>query len=202
MSQLKFDVNEALINRFKCTLKQTSLDNSQIVDGKRIKQYLTESTVDSANFDSFKNKFCRQFSPALQNIRSVDALISSNQGCCLVEFKNGYFDISQLHSKIFDSFIMYCEVMNVTASQTRECLDFVLVYNREKFRTEKVESNGLKDTVPFSISYEKMKNNLGNLAKKTITDLGLEKYRTFCFRNVYTFDKEEFNDFLEKNYNN
>lgn len=94
ISQLKFDANEALIKRFRCTLKQTSLDDSQKVDGKRIKLYLTESTLDSANFDSFKNKFCRRFSPALQNIRSVDALISSNKGCCLVEFKNGYFDIS------------------------------------------------------------------------------------------------------------
>ena len=87
ISQLKFDANEALIKRFRCTLKQTSLDDSQKVDGKRIKLYLTESTLDSANFDSFKNKFCRRFSPALQNIRSVDALISSNQGCCLHDFK-------------------------------------------------------------------------------------------------------------------
>ena len=202
ISQLKFDANEALIKRFRCTLKQTSLDDSQKVDGKRIKLYLTESTLDSANFDSFKNKFCRRFSPALQNIRSVDALISSNQGCCLVEFKNGYFDISELHSKIFDSYVMYCEVMNVTASQTRENLDFVLVYNREKFRTEKVKNNGSNNTVPFSPSYEKMKNHLGNQAKRTITDLGLEKYRTFCFRNVYSFDKEEFNEFLERKYQN
>ncbi len=50
--------------------------------------------------------------------------------------------------------------------------------------------------------YEKMKNHLGNQAKRTITDLGLEKYRTFCFRNVYSFDKEEFNEFLERNYQN
>ena len=47
-----------------------------------------------------------------------------------------------------------------------------------------------------------MKNHLGNQAKRTITDLGLEKYRTFCFRNVYSFDKEEFNEFLERNYQN
>ena len=98
--------------------------------------------------------------------------------------------------------VRYCEVMNVTASQTRENLDFVLVYNREKFRTEKVKNNGSNNTVPFSPSYEKMKNHLGNQAKRTITDLGLEKYRTFCFRYVYSFDKEEFNEFLERNYQN
>ncbi len=51
ISQLKFDANEALIKRFRCTLKQNSLDDSQKVDGKRIKLYLTESTVPKSEND-------------------------------------------------------------------------------------------------------------------------------------------------------
>jgi hypothetical protein len=82
------------------------------------------------DFDALKTDVCKT-QKMLQGICSCDALYSRDETAyALIEFKNGEFDIHDLHRKISESLLLLLMEFGETVNWLRENTCFILVYNR------------------------------------------------------------------------
>ena len=189
-------MNDMLKKYNNSSLKDTSKDK---------KEYMTNSEkIKVINFDNLSKK---GYSKMLR-LKGQSFPFKTNDALCLdvennkfifIEFKNGSFSVNeknfkekelpQLELKIIGSMYILQEITGKSFKELREITDYILVYNKEKN--------------PHIFSAVDMGNyivNLGTLNNKKIRNLkegisfGLEKFKGYCFKNVHTYSKEEFEE--------
>ena len=194
-------MNDMLKKYNNSSLKDTSKDK---------KEYMTNSEkIKVINFDNLSKKgYSKMLRLKGQSFpfKTNDALYLDveNNKFIFIEFKNGSFSVNeknfkekelpQLELKIIGSMYILQEITRKSFKELREITDYILVYNKEKN--------------PHIFSAVDMGNyivNLGTLNNKKITNpkegisFGLEKFKGYCFKNVHTYSKEEFEEkFVKK----
>ena len=194
-------MNDMLKKYNNSSLKDTSKDK---------KEYMTNSEkIKVINFDNLSKKgYSKMLRLKGQSFpfKTNDALYLDveNNKFIFIEFKNGSFSVNeknfkekelpQLELKIIGSMYILQEITGKSFKELREITDYILVYNKEKN--------------PHIFSAVDMGNyivNLGTLNNKKITNpkegisFGLEKFKGYCFKNVHTYSKEEFEEkFVKK----
>lgn len=195
-------MNDMLKKYNNSSLKDTSKDK---------KEYMTNSEkIKAINFDNLSKKgYSKMLRLKGQSFpfKTNDALYLDveNNKFIFIEFKNGSFSVNeknfkekelpQLELKIIGSMYILQEITGKSFKELREITDYILVYNKEKN--------------PHIFSAVDMGNyivNLGTLNNKKIRNLkegisfGLEKFKGYCFKNVHTYSKEEFEEKFVRKY--
>lgn len=175
-------IDRGVFNNNISTLKETSKDDAN-------GEYMTESLLPVINFDLAKNQYFKE-SKNIQSegITSNDALFESDGKLTFIEFKNGKIAGDVKYSvwlKVYDSVLLFTDIVESNISYTRENMDYILVYNKEK--NPETESRATNASL------------ITKLGGRNFVRFGLERFEKYCFQNVYTYSKEEFEkEFVEK----
>ena len=189
------EAHEILANNIS-TLKEISKDNH---DG--IEYYMTESTLTAVDFDAVKDEYVKKQKLGHEghNPKSIDAIFFDSKGKqVFIEFKNGYIDKKEQYmiiQKIYDSLLIYSDIICENIKYTREQIDCILVYNELK-NNEKNKDKISKNNVQNAESRDHIGKRLSRLAGTSFRKYGLEIFKNYCFREVYTCTEAEFEEFL------
>lgn len=179
------------------TLKKTSLD-----DGSGKNQYMTESQMSVVDFDKVKDNYAR-----LNNItptpKSNDALFNAREDDYIfVEFKNG--KISQkkkyeIWEKIYNSVMIFGDITETTLSYMRENLKYILVYNETVQNGISAMESGTEkaNEVASSAALDDIAKRVTGYGGKEFVKFGLDKFKGYCFKEVHTYNQNEFEDYLK-----
>lgn len=149
------------------------------------REFMCYSGINAVNFDMVKEKYVSNLHLS-ETPKSVDAFLYQEKKSVLIEFKNGFLSEKEkyeVQEKILHSLLIFCDITDETISYTREHLDFILVYNSSKEKNRKY----IKDRI-----FEK--------ANERLILFDLQKYETLYFNNVYTYDKAEFERYINHDY--
>ena len=176
-----------IFNNNKATLKETSKDNHDGVD-----TFMTTSTLDAVDFDAVKDEYIKEMN-LVEAPKSNDALfIGRNGEFYFIEFKNGVMKDKKIYDirlKIFDSLLIFSDIVGEGISFTRKSLSYILVYN-EKKNSSNGETNS---NTQISHSRELIaKYFIESKAKKKYIRFNLERFEKLYFKNVFTYTEEEF----------
>jgi hypothetical protein len=174
-----------ILKNAMCPLKDASKDNH---DGTDI--YLTESVIPVINFDEVKNAYVKDLK-AKEVPSSNDALYANGQDLFFIEFKSGDVPrkVYDIRRKIFESLLIFTDIVNVGISYTRANMSYILVYNEEKnplSEKEQKEMQNSQSRVDIGTHFWEKK------AKKHYIRFGLERFERLYFKNVYTITQTEF----------
>ena len=184
------------------TLKQTSKDDNN-------EEYMTESTIRVINFDSVGgDKYSKNNKLNIQ-LKTNDVLFLHNdKKYTFIEFKNGKLldktnkiDIKKLKDielKILNSLFVLGDIEEKSLSSLKEITDYILVYNEEKNTPN--ERNSISEIGNYFINQGNISSEKTKTEKEEIICFGLEKFKGYCFKNVHTYSKEEFEEKFVKKY--
>ena len=184
------------------TLKQTSKDDNN-------EEYMTESTIKVINFDSVGgDKYSKNNRLNIQ-LKTNDVLfLHNNKKYTFIEFKNGKLldktnkiDIKKLKDielKILNSLFILGDIEEKSLSSLKEITDYVLVYNEEKNTPN--ERNSISEIGNYFINQGDISSEKIKTEKEEIICFGLEKFKGYCFKNIHTYSKEEFEEKFVKKY--
>ena len=166
------------------SLKDTSRDSDSEVPG-----YMTDSEIQVINFDKVKESYIRKMN--LTNTPcSNDALyIGKDKRIFFIEFKNGVMKnqkIYNVYNKIYDSLLIFNDIVGENISFCRKHLYFILVYNEGKNSCEKY-SGWQQDSSKAVIS-----KYVHDKAKKKFVRFGLDRFEKIYFKKVFTYTESEF----------
>ena len=171
-------------------LNESSYDTSN-------SQYLTTSTINSINYDKVTQYYCKNHKFEC-TMNSVDAIIKNSNGqLVFIEFKNGDIDkknIFEIKQKILFSILSFCDITKSDISNFRENNIFILVYNSQKdmiFLDKENESQ----------SYHRIGLSFMRYANLDYKRFGFNIYRGSCFKEIYTFNEKEFDNYLKEHCN-
>lgn len=177
------------------TLKETSKDES---DKEHI-EYMTESGRKVVHFDGVKDEYVEDLGLGVVP-NSNDALIDGRDKVVFVEFKNGYINFPEqfkIRKKIYDSVLIYSDIVSEGISKMRTYLEYILVYN-EDVNKDNPELPEKKDKhVQRSASFDNFANTVSNLAKDEYVGFGIRMFENYCFKRVHTYTKREFEKYLK-----
>lgn len=188
----------------KFTLKEASKNDANKEDIK----YMTESNFPAINFDKAKENYIKDM--ALHSTPlSNDALLIINGRLMFIEFKDGNMkkEIFDVRRKIFESLLIFLDIINETIKYSRNNISYILVYNEEvneKYIKEIIEERKMevskrlgKNEVLESSAFNFISKTISNYANYQMDIFGLEKqFKKLYFKDVYTYNKEEFENFL------
>ena len=184
------------------TLKQTSKDDNN-------EEYMTESTIRVINFDSVGgDKYSKNNKLNIQ-LKTNDVLFLHNdKKYTFIEFKNGKLldktnkiDIKKLKDielKILNSLFVLGEIEEKSLSSLKEITDYILVYNEEK--NTPTERNSISEIGNYFINQGNISSEKTKTEREEIICFGLEKFKGYCFKNIHTYSKEEFEEKFVKKY--
>ena len=184
------------------TLKQTSKDDNN-------EEYMTESTIRVINFDSVGgDKYSKNNKLNIQ-LKTNDVLFLHNdKKYTFIEFKNGKLldktnkiDIKKLKDielKILNSLFVLGDIEEKSLSSLKEITDYILVYNEEKNTPN--ERNSISEIGNYFINQGDISSEKTKTEREEIICFGLEKFKGYCFKNVHTYSKEEFEEKFVKKY--
>lgn len=176
-----------LLCRNRNTLKETSKDNHNGTAA-----YMTESQHDVINFDAVKTEYVEPLK--LKKIpTSNDALFAYVDGrLAFIEFKNGCMKKKDycVRKKIYDSLLMFSDITHEGISYTRVYMDYILVYNEEK----NPEENDEHTSIGVSSARDGLAKKVLGLGNQPFIKYGLEIFKDYCFKNVYTYTEREFEE--------
>ncbi len=177
MNELK---NEIFKNSIS-TLKECSYDSTD-------KVYMTEFELEVVNFDEVKKIYFNNLGLTEETSKSVDSLLYLEDKILFIEFKNGSSNINNsVKNKAKDSLLIFNDLSNTNISFTRENIIYIVVYNKLK------RPNLLKQPEKYDIM-----NMVGNNAKEPTIHFDLSKFKTAYFKEVYTYNEEEFSTYISK----
>ena len=168
------------------TFKETAYDK----DGKE-PGYMTNSEIQVINFDKVKDCYIKDMSLTGKPCSNDALYIGKNSKIFFVEFKNGNLEknkqkIFNVYNKIYDSLLIFNDIVHQNISFCRENLYFILVYNESKNCSEERETKQ-EDSPKAMIS-----KRIHNKAKKKFVRFGLEKFEKIYFKEVFTYTESEF----------
>lgn len=184
------------------TLKQTSKDDNN-------EEYMTESTIRVINFDSVGgDKYSKNNKLNIQ-LKTNDVLFLHNdKKYTFIEFKNGKLldktnknDIKKLKDielKILNSLFVLGDIEEKSLSSLKEITDYILVYNEEKNTPN--ERNSISEIGNYFINQGNISSEKTKTEREEIICFGLEKFKGYCFKNIHTYSKEEFEEKFVKKY--
>ena len=181
------DINEYDIFRNNTsTMKQISRDDAN-------NEYMTESTKMAVNFDKVVIDYCPL-------VDSNDALVihTDDNIATFIEFKNGYINKTTQHKllkKIYDSLLIFADVTSKNISSTRNFLNYILVYNEKK----NIDKTNPKTEYRESESRDEIDRILLGYGNETHIKYGLESLKGYCFKEVNTYTKSEFENLFVSN---
>jgi len=186
--------NIEIFTNNKATLKETSKSNH---NGSAT--YMTESILNVVNFDAVKLEYVRDLS-VFETPASNDALFFDNfDNCYFIEFKSGYIDRKktfEIRLKIFDSLLIFTDIVGSGVSFTRNKMSYILVYNEGKNPLPEGMACGMQ----VSLSRESIaKYIIERRAKKKYIRFNLERFEGLYFKDVYTYTEDDFeSEFVSK----
>ncbi|OUQ54216.1 hypothetical protein B5E58_13135 [Tyzzerella sp. An114] len=170
------------------TLKETSFDKDN-------NTYMTEYDIPVIDFDGVKDDYIENLK--LTEIpKSNDALLKlAEDKFVFIEFKNGSVKPFNVRRKIYDSTLIFTDILNIGISYMRKNVEYILVYNESKNKDSIQEDKRKNITTPTSF----------NTIAKTITSysgdnyvaFGLKDFENYCFKKVYTLTEKEFEEYLK-----
>lgn len=178
-----------IFEKHKDTLMNLSVDSSR-------NEPMTTSRLQAVNFDKVKTVYLKSLDPSGECAKSVDALLINSSRRVLIEFKNGQVKSNEIKTKIRDSLLIFCDITGETISKLRKTLQFVLVYNPVAcpISTQEMKQNKIQES-----------QSRDAIAKYTFSKSGeeyirfdLERFKSFYFKAVHTYTKQEFEVFLNK----
>lgn len=174
----------------KNTIKSISYD-------KEHNESMIESLERVVDFDKVKTKYLNNLHRSEEDAKSVDGLMVLDAKLAMVEFKNGDMgnERNSVHHKIKDSLLIFNDIVRMNISYTRDNLDFILVYNRDKNPISKEEKRNISD----SKSRFQIGSILMRRAGQEFVRWGFLKYKGLYFRNVHTYDIDQFKEVLDRN---
>lgn len=186
--ETRYDKFELFKNSLS-SLKETSKDS----DSKEI-SYMTESDLQVVNFDKVKEKYAKKLGVS-ETPCSNDALYLSEAGnYYFIEFKNGKIQsnvIYNVYNKIYDSLLIFTDIVDERVSFCRNNVNFILVYNEEKNPNN---TDVKEDKSRVAIGKHFMKKG-----GKRFVRFNLEKFEKLYFHAVYTYTESEFEqEFVQK----
>lgn len=196
---------------------QETLENASY--DKKNKEYMTASKLKVIDFDKVKNNYVACNIPNVDpHPKSNDALYISKDGVWFfIEFKNGNIDDKvnfEINKKIYDSLFVLFDIkfipnemkFNNCISFTREHMYYILVYNKDRYdenNQTKATEFGMKRQEKYilqkSKSRDRLKKSIMRLSGETLIHFGLDQFKGYFFKNVFTYTKEEFEkEFVNK----
>lgn len=172
------------------SLKELSSDTSD----KNNIQYMTESQRQATDFDLVKRLYLNSLYHSEDDAQSVDALTQTEDTVIFIEFKNGAVHASDIKTKVRDSLLMYCDITKNTIANTRADSVLVLVYNLEKNPRPNQLKKGEPPTWRSQVAISRYFAKKGN---RELIRFDLERFEGLCFREVHTYTKEEFEQYLQ-----
>lgn len=177
------------------TLKETSLDKHD----NGTASYMTESSMSVINFDAVKDEYIKSLK--LTDVpKSNDALYDAGNGkIVFIEFKNGYMNKAKQYAvrkKIYDSTLIFTDILSIGISDMRECVDYILVYNKTVNETNPDVVNAKDTYVQQSASFNSFAKGLSALAKEEYIHFGVKMFENYCFKTVHTYNEDEFENYL------
>lgn len=170
-------------------------DTSQDSDGE-VPDYMTDSEVQVINFDKVKESYIKGMKLS-ETPCSNDALyIGKDNELFFVEFKNGVMKnnkIYNVYNKIYDSLLIFNDIVGENISFCRQNLNFILVYNEGKnpYKKDELEQQDNSKAIIGKYFHKK--------AKEKFVRFGLLKFEKLYFKKVFTYTEKEFkDDFLSK----
>lgn len=179
-----------------CTsLKETSKDTP---DAEQI-FYMTEDMRTVINFDDVKKEYIKDLS--LSDMpSSADALYEWGNGQPIfIEFKNGRINKQkqyEIQKKLYDSVLIFTDIVQCTINNMRESAEFILVYNEEA-NSNNPEIEHKSSYVQPSGSYDSIAKNIGRLGRNEYVCFKLKQFEKYCFKKVHTYTEEEFESYLK-----
>ena len=158
------------------SLKELSKDTAN-------SEYMTESSLDAIDFDTVKESYTRKLGIALNSAFSVDAILCKDNKIIFIEFKNGFMEkatIKNVHDKVRDSLLLFNAITNINIDTTQKEAKFILVYNERKNNSKK-----------------NITNSIMKKAKKEMILFGLQRFETLYFKDVHTYTKQEFKQYIK-----
>lgn len=180
--------NIPIFKKNMSTFKETSYDK----DGEK-PGYMTDSQIQVINFDKVKDGYIKNL--ALSNTPcSNDALyFGKDNKIFFVEFKNGVLDERprrnfNICKKIYDSLLIFNDIVNKNISFCRENLYFILVYNENKNKREACKTEQEESSKAI------ISKKIHKKAKKKFIRFGLDRFEKLYFKEVFTYTESEFED--------
>ena len=174
-----------ILSSAMCSLKETSKDNHDGTD-----YYLTDSMISVINFDKVKNEYVKALMVS-EVPSSNDALYANGEDLYFIEFKAGVVSrkVYSIKRKIFDSLLIFTDIVSVGVSYTRANMNYILVYNEDKNPLSEKEQKEMLDS--------KSRVDIGTYfwegkAKKRFIRFDLERFERLYFKNVYTLTQAQF----------
>lgn len=145
---------------------------------------MVESDCEAVSFDEVKRLYCNGHGMSEEKSDSVDAIMEEPDGLAFVEFKNGNArtEKQQLRDKGNESMMIFCELAGKTISDTRQTIDYIVVYNEERTKLTQKER--------IMIARQKQSH-----LPTCLFDLG--KHEGFCFRSIWTMNRGQFKQWLD-----
>lgn len=182
----------ALFKENMSSLKETSKDSDSPNP-----EYMTNSELAVVNFDKVKECYIKDMKLSHTPCSSDALYIDKNGRLYFIEFKNGKMTqpiIFNVYNKIYDSLLIFNDIVQQNISFCRKYVNFILVYNESKNSSKDCEIK-YQDSSKARISkyfYSK--------AKKKYIRFGLEQFETLYFQEVFTYTEQEFQEsFLSSN---
>lgn len=190
--------NYEIFNRHMSNLKETSLDSRDGMPGR----YMTDSPLAAVNFDDVKEEYVQGLE-LCETPRSNDALFDDGNGALVfVEFKNGLITRAKqfaIRKKIYDSVLMFSDITSSKISDTRNIMNYILVYNESANAANQGDPELLekqRKVVQPSPSFDSIAKTISGYAKKEYICFGLKIFKHYCFKEVHTFTEAEFDSYL------
>lgn len=169
-------------------------------------EIMCDSDSFAIDFDEVMRKYCGDL--GRDTLRSVDSIFSvspknksdsHSKALIFLEFKNGRIadkknmtgkevesfgktkEIREIEQKIKDSLLVFCDIAGWTISNTRQRVNFILVYDKDK-----------------NSSRNEIKEHFSKKGGNNIMSLGFGKLKGVFFKEVHTLSKQEFREFLSK----
>lgn len=178
------------------TLKETSVDKR---DEEHL-EYMTESDREVVNFDRVKEKYIEHLGLSVAP-KSNDALFDDGRGKVIfVEFKNGYINPKKqfdIRKKIYDSTLIYSDIVSEKISKMRTYMEYILVYNEDANKDNPEISEKKEKYVQRSASFDDFAKAVSQLAEDKYVGFGIKMFENYCFKRVHTYTEKEFEEYLE-----
>lgn len=159
---------------------------------------MTQSGREVIDFDAVKDEYVKGLD--LKDVpKSNDALFDEGNGCfTFVEFKNGLIDKKEqfsIRKKIYDSVLIFTDITKTDLSFMRDHMKYILVYNEtvnQNNSEDKVLKEKQKSKVQNSVSYDQLAKSVLKYSNQEYICFGLNIFKNYCFKEVHTYDQEEF----------
>ena len=172
------------------TVKNISYDSGNT-------EFMVNCREQIINFDKVTNSYLESINHGIDSISSCDGLVFTDDLWIFIEFKNGKISNTGKHykvkKKVPHSLNIFCDILGINISTTREKMIFILVYNKDKNKISDSECQNNSNSKDFIIGH------VFDKANKDPIGFGLHKYKGVYFKEVHTFNVDEFCEYFYDN---